>query len=119
MVALLFVGLAPLAEAECPGAGRLEEVLTLVSQTNAVLIAERAVYSEQRRQRTWDASITVGYSITDTLESGDAGPNAALRVKIPLWDRSTQLQAAKDRASATAKEDATRAALLGDVQALC
>ncbi len=116
-VGLLIV--APLAGAECPGSARLDEALTLISQVNPVLQAARGVVTEQRMKPPWDASVTVGYSITDTFESGAAGPNAALRVKIPLWDHSTKIQAAKDHAEAVAKEDATSAALLADIQALC
>lgn len=111
--------LASAALADCPGAARLQEALTLVAQASPVLTAERAVQAEQRRQRTWDASLTLGYSITDTFESGAAGPNAALRIKIPLWDRTSALQAAKDRAAAVAREDATRAALLAAIEGLC
>ncbi len=92
---LIIVTLALLirdARAECPGAGRLQEALILVGDANPVLTTERDIYREQQRQRSWDASITIGYSITDTFESGAAGPNAALRVRIPLWDRSTELK---------------------------
>ena len=118
--AFLLLLLAPPAlPGECPGAARLEEALSLVGRTHPVLLAERESYAEQRRQRPWDLSLTVGYSITETFESGEAGPNAAVRLRIPLWDRSTQLQAAKDKAAAVAKEDATRAALIADIQALC
>lgn len=118
-LAFLLLPLTSPLWAACPGTARLEEALILVSQTNPVLLAERATLAEQGRQKPWDASLTVGYSVTDTLELGDAGPNAALRVKIPLWDRSSQLQAAKDHAAAVAKEDGARAALLADVQSLC
>ena len=117
---LILAMLAPVcAGAECPGAARLDEALTLVSQVNPVLLAERDVSREQTQKPAWSASLSVGYSITDTLESGDAGPNAAIRVKIPLWDNSTKIEAAKERAAAIAKEDATRAGLLADIQSLC
>lgn len=119
LVAGLLAVVPAAVPAECPGTARLEEALVLVSQTNPVLLAERDSYAEQRKKRPWDASLTVGYSITETFESGEAGPNAAIRVKIPLWDNTTQVQAAKDRAAAVAKEDATRAALLADIQSLC
>ena len=118
LAALLLV-VTPLAGADCPGAERLQEALTLVVQVNPVLAAERDIYTEQRQQRPWEASVTVGYSITDTFESGDAGPNAAVRLKIPLWDRTPRIQAAKDKAAAVAKEDALSAALLAEIQSLC
>jgi hypothetical protein len=76
------------ARADCPGADRLQEALTLVAAANPVLAAERGELEEQSRQPRWEASLSLGYSVTDTLESGAAGPNAALRVKIPLFGRA-------------------------------
>lgn len=120
--AIVFVTLlliVPAARAECPGNNRLQEALILVSNANPVLMAERDIYREQQRQKSWDASVTIGYSVTDTFESGAAGPNAALRVRIPLWDRSTELQNSQSKAAWLAKEDAARSSLLADIQALC
>ncbi|MGE5154691.1 MAG: hypothetical protein ACM3ST_11825 [Bdellovibrio bacteriovorus] len=45
---------------------------------------------EAERVPTWKASLTLGYSITDTFESGAAGPNAVVRVTIPLFDRTSR-----------------------------
>lgn len=108
-----------LAVAECPGPERLTEALRLVEQANPVLGAERTTASEQARQRTWSAEVTIGYSITETLETGAAGPNARLNVRIPLFDRAAKLQQAKDAAAIVASTDALRAALIDDLQALC
>lgn len=110
---------ASLAAAECPGPERLTEALRLVEQANPVLSAERATASEQARQRTWSAEVTVGYSITETLETGSAGPNARLNVRIPLFDRSAQLQQAKDAGALVERTDRLRTALIGELQALC
>lgn len=119
-VALLSLLLcAPSATAACPGAERLSEALRLLHQANPVLLAERARDSEQARQHAWEAAITVGYSITETFESGAAGPNAQLRVRIPLWDRSTQLQTAKDHAATIKRQADAEAALIADLQTLC
>ena len=63
--------------------------------------------------------VTLGYSVTDTFEAGAAGPNAALRVRIPLWDRSNELKSAQARAAWQRAEDATRTAFLADLQSLC
>ena len=84
-----------------------------------MLTAERAIFDEQQRQKPWEASVALGYSVTDTFESGEAGPNAAFRVRIPLWDRSTRLKVSERKAAWLAKEDASRAALLADIQVLC
>lgn len=110
---------APFAAAECPGPGRLSEALSIVELANPVLSAKRAAAAEQARQRPWQADVTVGYSITETLETGAAGPNARINVRIPLWDRSTKLQQAKDAAAIATQLDALRAAFIGDLQALC
>jgi hypothetical protein len=116
---LAFLAAAATAHAECPGSGRLQESMILVSQANPVLTAERAIFDEQQRHKPWEASVTVGFSDIDTLESGAAGPNAALRVRIPLWDRSTLLKVSERKAAWLAKEAATRAALLAVIQSLC
>lgn len=118
LLALLLL-LAQPAGADCPGAGRLTEALRIVEQANPVLSAERATAAEQARQRSWSAEVTVGYSITETLDTGAAGPNARLNVRIPLFDRSAKLQQAKDTAALTASGDSLRTALIGDLQALC
>lgn len=118
-VAALLLIVAPLAGADCPGSDQLEEALTLVSATNPVLLAEGAAASEAGRQRDWKAVLSVGYDTNTTFETGEAGARAAVRVEIPLWDRSTQLDKAKARASLVGKEDSERVALLGDIQTLC
>jgi len=118
--ALLLAGaLAGQADAECPGPGRLEEALALIAEANPVLIAERGIYAEQTRQHAWESVVTVGYSVTDTFEAGAAGPNAALRVRIPLWDRTNDLKTAEARATWKRAEDGVRVAFLADIQALC
>ncbi len=107
------------ARADCPGPERLEEALALLAAANPSINAERALYEEQTRQRPWETVVTLGYSVSDTFESGAAGPNAALRVRIPLWDRSNELKTAHARAAWQRAEDATRTAFLADLQSLC
>ena len=117
--AYLLIFFMPLAGAECPGSARLEEALILVSATNPVLLAESATAAEAERQRDWKAVLSVGYDTNTTFETGEAGARAAVRVEIPLWDRSTNLDKAKARAALVGKEDRERVALLGDIQTLC
>ena len=117
--AALLGAVAVPAAGECPGAERLSQALRLVEQANPVLRAERATANEQARQRSWTAEVSIGYSITETLETGAAGPNARLNVRIPLFDRTAKLQQAKDAAAITASTDALRIALIADIQALC
>jgi hypothetical protein len=77
---------------DVPGSARLEEVLSRIAEANPDSIAERGVYAEQTRRHARESVVTVGYSITDRFESGAAGLNSALRVRIPLWDLSTELE---------------------------
>jgi hypothetical protein len=116
---LVALAVAGRAGADCPGSSRLEEALTIIAEANPVLIAERGIYAEQTRQHPWETVVTVGYSVTDTFESGEAGPNAALRVRIPLWGRSNDLKTAQARATWKRAEDSVRIAFLTDIQALC
>ena len=51
-----------------------------------VLIADRGVYAEQTRRNAWESVITVGYSVTDTFDPGEAGPNP-LSVVSPCGSR--------------------------------
>jgi len=50
---------------------------------------------------------------------GGSGPNAAIHVRIPLWDRSNDLKNAQARASWQRAEDSVRTAFLADIQSLC
>ena len=61
----------------------VEQALALVMLNHPVLVAEHEVLNEQTRQKSWDATFTTGFSVTDTFESGEAGPNAAFRVNDP------------------------------------
>ncbi len=117
LIGLLLV--PPLTAADCPGPDRLTEALRLVERANPVLNAERSTAAEQARQRAWTAEVSIGYSITETLETGAAGPNARLNLRIPLFDRAGKLEQAKDAAALTASTDALRTALIADLQALC
>lgn len=115
----LLLGIAHPASAECPGSSRLEEALLIVAGANPVLLAEHQAHAEAQRQRDWKASLSLGYDTNTSFESGDAGARAALRVEIPLWDRTSQVEKAKARAALIGKEDSLRVSLLGDIQTLC
>lgn len=60
-----------------------EQAIALVIANHPVLVAKHEEFTEQSRQKSWDAYVTTGFSVTDTFESGEAGSNAAFRVKIP------------------------------------
>jgi hypothetical protein len=107
------------ARAECPGSDRLEEALVLVTTANPVLVAAGAVVQESRKSRDWSAVLTIGYDSNETYETGAAGARAAVNVQIPLFDNQARVAKAKEHAAFTAQQDATAAAFIGDVQALC
>ena len=74
-----------------------EQAIALVIANHPVLVAKHEEFKEQARQKSWDAYVTTGFSVNDTFESGEAGPNAALRVKIPLFGRAHQLKISRAR----------------------
>jgi hypothetical protein len=116
---LLLLIAVPLVRAECPGAERLQEALLLVSTANPVLIAETQAHHATQRQRDWKATLSLGYDTNTTYEAGEAGARAAIRVEIPLWDQSNQIEKAKARATLAGKEDSARVSMLSDIQSLC
>lgn len=118
VTALLVMPVTP-TWAECPGSNRLGETMRLVSLANPVLRAAHTANAEAQQQRDWKAVLRLGYDTNTTFETGDAGARAALRVEIPLWDRSSRVEKAKARAALVSKEDSTRIALLSDIQSLC
>jgi hypothetical protein len=115
----LLAATVPALAAECPGAGRLEEALRLLEVANPVLRAEAQAFGEAQRQRDWSMKLALGYDTNTTFETGEAGGRAALRVEIPLFDRSTDLAKAEARAAYVGQVDAARTAFLTDVRGLC
>ncbi|MCF7992159.1 MAG: hypothetical protein K9M02_17100 [Thiohalocapsa sp.] len=104
---------------ECPGESRLEEALRLLEVANPVLRAEARAFGEAQQQRDWSMTLALGYDTNTTFETGAAGGRAALRVEIPLFDRTSRLAKAEARAAYVGEVDAARKAFLGDVQTLC
>lgn len=118
-VFLLSVLTATTAAADCPGSGRLQEALRIVSIANPVLRAANRANAEAQRQHDWKAVVNLGYDTNTTFETGQAGARAAIRVEIPLWDRRTDLEKAKADVALVTQQDSTRKALLADIQSLC
>lgn len=99
--------------------GLVEEAVSLVTKNHPVLIAEREVYTEQSQQKNWDAYMTTGYSVTDTFESGESGPNAALRVKVPLFDRTHKLKVSTARRTWAREVNTVNRDFLADLEQVC
>ena len=99
--------------------GLVEEAVSLVTRHHPVLVAEREVYTEQSQQRNWDAYVTTGYSVSDTFESGESGPNAALRVKVPLFDRSHKLKVSTAHRAFAREVNTVNRDFLADLDQVC
>mgnify|MGYP001821287962 CR=1 FL=1 len=99
--------------------GLVEKIVALVTRNHPVLVAEREVYTEQLQQKNWDAYVTTGYSVTNTFESGEAGPSAALRVKVPLFDRSHKLKVTTARRLLAREVNTVNRDFLTDLEQVC
>jgi hypothetical protein len=99
--------------------GLVEEAVLLVTRHHPVLVAEREVYTVQSQQKNWDAYVTTGYSVTNTFESGEAGPNAALRVKVPLFDRTHKLKVSTARRLLAREVNMVNREFLADLEQVC
>ena len=107
------------ALAECPAPALLDEALALVAEANPVLSAEREQFEEQAQQKSWEIYLSLGYATNTTFEAGEAGGSAAIRVRIPLFDRAHELKVAQARTAWRHAEDTLLQTLLTDLQKLC
>lgn len=100
------------------GAVDLDEAVALVLVHHPVLAAEAAEYAETTRQHAWSADVSLSYHEKGTEYGGPGGGNAALRVSIPLFDRSHELKAVKARTGVEQARERVLAAFLADVEKL-
>jgi len=117
-VLLVATLLASQAHAKCPGAEQLSEALSIVFRSHPVLLAEREEFQETIRTKNWDAYVRVGYAARATDKDAE-GLNASVQVKIPLFDRTPKLAAAKARSAWKRSEDQVRKAFLAELEELC
>ena len=111
---LLCLLLLPLAVEATP----LDEALALVREYHPVLVAERAQLEEQGRQRSWTSRVGLSWTEQGTEFGGEGGPNAEVRLNIPLFDRKQELERSKAKAQFAAQRAKIEAAFLGDVKSL-
>ncbi len=109
----------PPAPTDCPDPLVLGEALALVVEANPVLGAERDQFAERARQKGWESYLSLGYSTNTSFESGEAGANAALRVRIPLFDRKQELALVEARTALSKSQDALLSGFLAEVRKLC
>ncbi|MES9947197.1 MAG: TolC family protein [Candidatus Thiodiazotropha sp.] len=100
------------------GALDLDEAVALVLVYHPVLAAEASEYAEVERQRTWKADLSLSYHEKGTEHGGPGGANAGVRVSIPLFDRSRDLEVAKARTGVAKARERVLAAFLADVEML-
>lgn len=93
----------------------LDDAIALVRQAHPVVQARQAEYRETTRQRDWSSDITLGWTQRGTAEGGAAGPNAGIRVTIPLFDRSHELRSVSARREWVESSEALLAAFLDAV----
>lgn len=96
----------------------LDEAVALVRVHHPVLAAQAAEYAETARQYAWSADVSLSYHEKGTEHGGPGGGNAALRVSIPLFDRSRELKTVKARTGVEKARDRVLAAFLADVEKL-
>jgi len=118
----LLLGLAAVATPALgcgPLEGRVDEALALVLAAHPVLEAERAELGEQERQRDWHAEVSLGWTKRGTDAGGAAGPNAGVRVSIPLFDRSRRLRLMQARTAWRKARKGVVKSFLADLARLC
>ena len=99
-------------------AAPLDDAIALVQRAHPVLQAREAEYRETTRQRDWSSDITLGWTQRGTAEGGAAGPNAGIRVSIPLFDRSHELRSAEARSGWMLSRDGVLTGFLASVAEL-
>ena len=77
-------------------AGPLEEALALVLSKSAAVRARQHETEVISQQSTWSSEVRLAYHLKQTQENA-SGIDAGITVKIPLFDRSKEIAAAKAR----------------------
>ena len=117
MIRLLAGCVAALAScSSCASA--LDEAMRVVLTSNPVLVSEQAQFEEQARQRDWSTELSLSWTEQGTEYGGKGGPNAGIRVRIPLFDRSHDLKVAQARTALQQQRDTVLRQFLADVQEL-
>jgi len=99
-------------------AAPLDDAVTLVLEAHPVLAAERAAMQAQTSQRGWNADVTLSWTQRGTEFGGAGGPNAGIRLRIPLFDRTHELKSANARSAWQNSRDRVLRRFLAEVEAL-
>jgi len=96
----------------------MAEALRLVEARHPVLSAQAAEQAALARQRNWKTDVFVGWTQRGTEFSPEAGANAGVRLTIPLFDRSHELETARTRTTWSRERSGIVAGFLAEVQKL-
>ena len=77
-------------------AGPLEDALDLVLSKSAAVSAKQHESEAISQQSTWSSEVRLAYHLQNTQETA-SGIDAGVTVKIPLFDRSKKIKAARAR----------------------
>lgn len=99
-------------------AAPLDDAVTLVLEAHPVLAAERAAMQAQTRQRNWNADVTLSWTQRGTEFGGEGGSNAGIRLRIPLFDRTHELESADARSAWQESRDTVLRRFLAEVETL-
>lgn len=113
--ALLLAGALATGPAAADAIG---EAVRLVEARHPVLAAQGVERQALARQRNWSADLFVGWTQRGTEFSPEAGPNAGIRVTIPLFDRSHEMETARTRTAWARERHSVIDAFLAEIQAL-
>ena len=92
-------------------AGPLEDALTLALSNSAAVRAKQHESEAISQQSTWSSEVRLAYHLQNTQEAA-SGIDAGVTVKIPLFDRSKKIKAARARYQLAETRQALRNALV-------
>jgi hypothetical protein len=94
------------------GADPLDDAIALVLAESPQIAQAETALNTIDEQHDWSAVVNVGYQAREfltggsgTLEGGQAGPNAGITVRIPLFDTKRQVEAMKAQAAIAVTRD--------------
>ena len=81
------------------GASSLDEAIQLVNHAHPVIQAEEERLAALKERQPWSMDLLLGWARRGTQEVTTGGANAGVQVTIPLFDRSHDLEIARERAA--------------------
>ena len=98
-------------------AGPLEEALTLALGNSAAVRAKQHETEAISQQSSWSSEVRLAYNLKQS-QTNAGGIDTGVTVKIPLFDRSKKIEAAKARYQLAETRQTLKNALVADVSRL-